>query len=129
MKILRTIAWVVILFGVMIFSIYNWKPAEVMLWQNLVLETKLPVLVVLAFLLGFVPIWAYHSSVKWRLGRRIRTLENSLKTTALARRQDQQDHASAPDGVERAVEKSLTKSAESHEPLAPDGATGDGAGE
>lgn len=85
MKILRTIIWVLALIGFLVFAIYNWKPVEVTLWQNLVLETKLPVLALLIFALGFVPLWAYHQSVSWGLNRRVRTLENSLKTAALAR--------------------------------------------
>ncbi len=85
MRILRTIIWVLALIGFLIFAIYNWKPVELTLWQNLVLETKLPMLALLAFALGFVPMWALHRSVTWRQNRRIRALENSLKHTATAR--------------------------------------------
>lgn len=79
MKILRTIAAVLMAFALLVFSLYNWQPVELMLWHNLVLETKVPVLVVIAFLLGFVPLLTYHSSVKWGLKRRIKSLENSMK--------------------------------------------------
>ena len=72
----------------MIFSFYNWRPVELTIWENMVLETKVPMLVLLAFLLGFVPVLAYHLSVKWALKRRIRNLENSLKTLANSRRND-----------------------------------------
>lgn len=85
MKILRTIMWVLAALGFLIFAIYNWKPVELTLWQNLVLETKVPVLALLAFALGFVPMWAVHRSVAWGQNRRIRALETSLKNTAMAR--------------------------------------------
>lgn len=85
MNILRTILWVLALVGFLIFAIYNWQPVELTLWQNLVLETKVPVLATLAFALGFAPMWAYHISVKWALNRRVRALENSLRNGALAR--------------------------------------------
>lgn len=88
MKIVRTILWVLVAFGFLIFAIYNWTPVEVKLWQNLVLETKLPVFALLTFGLGFVPLWAYHQSVKWGLNRRVRALENSLRNAALARQHD-----------------------------------------
>jgi hypothetical protein len=123
-KILRTILWVLAGIGYLIFAIYNWTPVEVTLWQNLVMETKLPVLALLAFTLGFVPLWAYHQSVKWGLNRRIRALENSLKHTALARHHEPQ---SSPAAVDRPVDKPVTKPAETPDPLSPaDSDTGAG---
>ncbi|MEE4339048.1 LapA family protein [Erythrobacter sp.] len=97
MQIVRTIAWVLILFAILAFSFFNWEPVEVTLWDNLVLETKVPALVIVAFLLGLVPMWLYHRSVKWSLQRRIRSLENSIKSNALSRRHEpHQEDESAP---------------------------------
>jgi lipopolysaccharide assembly protein A len=90
-QVIRTIAWIMLVCGIMIFSFYNWQPVEVTIWENMVLETKVPVLVVLAFLGGFLPVLAYHLSVKWGLKRRIRNLENSLKLLATSRRADGTD--------------------------------------
>ncbi|BDW82912.1 hypothetical protein MACH24_23500 [Erythrobacter sp. Dej080120_24] len=104
MQIIRTIVWVLILFGIMTFSFFNWDTVEVNLWENLVLETKVPVLVIVAFLLGIVPMWLYHRSVKWSLGRRIRSLEASIKSTALAHRAETPaPTAAAP--VDKAVDE------------------------
>ncbi|BDI61394.1 LapA family protein [Qipengyuania nanhaisediminis] len=89
MQILRTIIWVLILFGMLTFSFFNWDTVEVNLWENLVLETKVPMLVIVAFLLGLVPMWLYHRSVKWSLSRRIRSLEASIKSTALSHRHEE----------------------------------------
>jgi lipopolysaccharide assembly protein A len=86
--IIRTIALVFLVFGLLVFSAYNWQPVEVNIWDNLVLETKVPVLVLLAFLLGFAPLFAYHQSVKWSLKRRVRHLESSLKSLAVPKRSD-----------------------------------------
>jgi uncharacterized integral membrane protein len=116
-KIVRTILWVLAALGFLIFAIYNWTPVELTLWQNLVMETKLPVLALLAFALGFVPLWAYHQSVKWGLNRRIRSLENSLKHTALARHHEPQSTPVA--AVDSPVEKPVTKPAETPDPLSP----------
>jgi predicted membrane metal-binding protein len=121
-RILRTIIWVLVLLGFLIFAIYNWQPVELTLWQNLVLETKLPVLAVLAFLIGFVPMWAYHRSIAWSLNRRIRALENSLKHTALARQAD-----SGMMTADTPVDKPGKTMGESADPLAPtesDGGSG-----
>lgn len=123
MKILRTILWVLAALGFLIFAIYNWSPVEITLWQNLVMETKLPVLALLAFALGFLPLWAYHQSVKWSMGRRIRALENSLKHTALARHHKPQ---TATHGVETLVDKPVTKPVETPDPLSPADTSSDG---
>ena len=116
MKILRTMIWAIAALAFLIFAIYNWKPVEVTLWQNLVMETKLPVLALLAFALGFLPLWAYHLSVKWGLNRRVKALENSLKTTALARHHEPQASA-AP--VDTPVDKAGTKAGETPDLLSP----------
>ena len=56
MQIVRTIVWVLLLFALLAFSFFNWKPVEVQIWSNTVLETKLPALVVISFLLGLLPV-------------------------------------------------------------------------
>ena len=85
MQVVRTIIWVLILFGLLAFSFFNWEPVEVTLWNNLVLETKVPALVIVAFLLGLVPMWLYHRGMKWRLERRISALETAARSNALSR--------------------------------------------
>jgi lipopolysaccharide assembly protein A len=82
MQIVRTIGWVLLLFSLLAFSFFNWKPVEVQIWSNLVLETKLPALVIISFLLGLVPMWLVHRASKWRAKRRINALEAA--TTRLA---------------------------------------------
>ena len=88
MQIVRTIIWVLLFVALLAFSFFNWESVEVTLWENLVLETKVPALVIVSFLLGLVPMWAYHRSVKWSLNRRIRSLENAARSTALQKRHD-----------------------------------------
>lgn len=77
MHILRTVVWVLLLFSLLAFSFFNWKPVEVQIWSNLVLETKLPALVIISFLLGLVPMWLIHRTSKWRATRRINALETA----------------------------------------------------
>lgn len=93
MQVIRTIAWILLVCGIMLFSFYNWRPVEITIWENLVLETKVPVVLVLAFLGGFAPLLTYHLSVSWGMKRRIRNLENSLKMLSTPRRSE-----SASDG-------------------------------
>jgi uncharacterized integral membrane protein len=115
-KILRTIVWVLVALGFLIFAIYNWQPVELQLWQNLVLETKVPVLALVAFAAGFLPMWALHRSVVWGQNRRIRTLENSLKNNALAYRADP---VSASVAADNPVDKSGKSGADPADPFSP----------
>ena len=84
MQIVRTIVWVVILAALLIFTAFNWRPVEVQIWTNMVLETKIPALVIVAFLLGLVPMWLIHRGTKWRLQRRIAGLESAARANAKA---------------------------------------------
>ncbi|MBA4046267.1 MAG: hypothetical protein C0471_17900 [Erythrobacter sp.] len=124
MKILRTIIWVLIAIGFLIFAIYNWQPVELTLWQNLVLETKVPVLALLAFVVGFLPMWAYHRSVAWGLNRRVRALETSLKNTAMAR-QAETSPVAYPPTADSPVDKSGKSAGEPADALSPHDAGGD----
>ena len=117
MKVLRTIIWVLAALGFLVFAIYNWQPVELRLWQNLVLETKVPVLALLAFTAGFLPMWAVHRSVVWSMSRRVRTLENSLKNTAMAHRADVTTAANASHAADSPVEKPGKSGGEGPEPF------------
>jgi len=129
-KILRTIILVLASFGFLVFAIYNWQPVELLLWQNLVLETKVPMLALIAFIAGFVPMWAVHRSVTWGLNRRIRALEMSLKNTSLAHRADLTAGSSASQAAENSVEKPGKSAADGGDPLdGTDGGDGGSGGE
>jgi hypothetical protein len=83
MAIVRTILWVLILVALLLFSWANWQPGiSVRIWSNLVVDTRLPAVVVVAFLLGLIPMWLFHRGVAWRLNRRIRHLEIAVQPTA-----------------------------------------------
>lgn len=80
MQVVRTIVWVLLLVVLLVFSAFNWQPVELKIWQGLVLETKIPALVVVSFLLGLLPMWLLHQGSKWRLNRRISSLETAHRT-------------------------------------------------
>ena len=80
MQFVRTLIWVLILAALLIFTAFNWRPVEVQIWTNLVLETKIPALVIVAFLLGLVPTWLLHRGTRWRLNRRISHLETAARS-------------------------------------------------
>ena len=84
MQIIRTIVWVILLIALLLFSVNNWQDVEVKIWEGLILQTKLPALVVVSFLLGLIPMWLLHKTARWRLNRRIGTLENSVRAASVS---------------------------------------------
>ena len=82
MQIVRTVVWVVILIALLLFALNNWTPVQVKIWEELVLETRLSALVIVAFLLGMLPTWLISRIGRWRLTRRIGALENSVRASA-----------------------------------------------
>ena len=84
MQIIRTIVWVLLLVVLLLFSVNNWNPVEVKIWEGLVLETKIPALVVISFLIGLVPMWLLHRAARWNNERRIASLESAARASAMA---------------------------------------------
>ena len=88
MQAIRTIVWVVLAIVLVAFIAINWTPVSVNFWplQDGYLHFEWPVgfIVLLAFLAGLLPTWLMHRAAKWRLNRRIATLENTVKATTPA---------------------------------------------
>ncbi|MEO7247534.1 MAG: DUF1049 domain-containing protein [Novosphingobium sp.] len=82
MQLIRTVVWVVLLIALLLFSINNWTTVDVKIWEGLILETKLPALVVLAFLLGLGPMWLLAQAARWRMKRQISTLQNAAQVSS-----------------------------------------------
>ena len=78
MQFLRTASWVALAVLIVVFSVNNWTPVTVNLWDGLRMDTKLPVLVIGAFLTGSLPLWIYYRAMRWRLRRRLDTVERAL---------------------------------------------------
>ena len=97
MQIVRTVLWVLLLVGLLVFSAANWTPVTVDIWDGVQLDTRIPALLIIAFLIGLVPMWLYHRTVKWRLRRRIAQLEAAQAQVA-AREDRQVDAARANAG-------------------------------
>ena len=96
MQIVRTIVWVLLLIVLLIFSINNWNPVEVKIWEGLVLETKIPALVVISFLLG-LPMWLLHRVTAYAARRRISSLEVAARTAAATPVAPPAEPAAAPE--------------------------------
>ncbi|MGV1683181.1 lipopolysaccharide assembly protein LapA domain-containing protein [Sphingopyxis sp. GW247-27LB] len=78
MGILRTIIWVFLTIVLVLFAMANWNPVTVTIWPGQVLDTKLPVLIVVAFLLGSLPMWIALRTARWSMKRRLDSSERQL---------------------------------------------------
>jgi putative membrane protein len=73
MQFLKTLFWVVLAVVMVLFARDNWHPVEVKLWAGLVADVKLPLLVLVAWLIGFVPTLIIYRARIWSLKRRLDT--------------------------------------------------------
>ena len=75
MQIVRMIVWVLLLSALLVFSFANWNPpVDVTIWPNLVVQTKIPAIVVISVLIGVLPTWLVYLATKWQHKRRMGTL-------------------------------------------------------
>jgi putative membrane protein len=71
MQFLRTLFWVILAVFVAIIARNNWSDVTVNLWGSLQADIKLPVLVLLAAFLGFLPTFLWLRARLWSLNRRL----------------------------------------------------------
>nr|WP_294168547.1 LapA family protein [uncultured Sphingomonas sp.] len=82
MQFLRTLFWIVVAVFLAIMARNNWSDVTLNLWGTLQADIKLPLLVTLAFLLGFLPTWLTLRSRIWQLKRRLAVQGHSPVLTA-----------------------------------------------
>lgn len=130
MQIIKTVIWVLFIVALAGFSYINWEPVEVEIWQNLFLETKIPMLVVVSFFVGFVPMWLINRAQSWHSTRKITSLESAARTAAntpiAPREVDEEEVAAADEAAEQeeaAQEMEDQAIEEASEALSPDNDT------
>lgn len=84
MNALKTVYWIVVVTLLLAFIYGNPDPVAVHIWPGLIWETKAWALVVGSLLIGFVPTSLMLRATRWRLARRIATLEATLAAQAHA---------------------------------------------
>lgn len=88
MNIIRTVLWIAITAILVAFIAMNWAKVPVNFWplddgNYIHFEWPVGVVALLFFGLGMLPVWLYLRAVRWRLNRRIATLENSLRASSM----------------------------------------------
>lgn len=69
MRFLSGLFWVIVAVLVATLAIENWRYVTINLWGDLQADIKIPVLLVLVFLLGFLPAFFGYRVKLWRLRR------------------------------------------------------------
>jgi lipopolysaccharide assembly protein A len=81
MQFLRTVFWVVLAVVGVIFSFNNWQIVSIKLWGDIIVDTPLPILLFVVFMLGLLPILLLHRATRWSLNRKLDAANRNLTET------------------------------------------------
>ena len=84
MNFLRTLFWIVVTVAVVVFSVNNWTTVTINLWGGLQADAKLPLLLLIAFLIGFLPLYIWHRAHRGQAATRVAALETAAPAPVVA---------------------------------------------
>jgi putative membrane protein len=79
MQFLKTLMWVLLAVAVALFASRNWFAVTLSLWGDIEADIKLPLLLFIFFLAGFLPTWLILRARLWTARRRIEAMERNLQ--------------------------------------------------
>ena len=79
MQFLKTLFWVVVTLILVIFSTHNWEKVTIKLWGVLVVDVKLPLLLLAAFIAGFIPSYLMLKAARWQARRKLESANRALE--------------------------------------------------
>jgi putative membrane protein len=82
MRFLATLFWALLAVVVALFSYRNWTDVTLNLWGDIQADIKLPLLLLVFFLLGLLPTWALMRAKLWSYRRRVDALERTRPAAA-----------------------------------------------
>ena len=77
MHFLKTLFWVLVLVLAVLFAIRNWADVTLSLWGDIQADIKIPILLLVSFLLGLLPTWAIMRARLWSYRRRLDAFERT----------------------------------------------------
>jgi uncharacterized integral membrane protein len=83
MQFLKSLFWMVLAVSIAIFATRNWRDVTVDLWGPLAADIKLPLLMALMVLLGWLPTWLVLRSKLWTARRKLLLLERPAVPTVI----------------------------------------------
>ena len=84
MQFLKTLFWVLVAVLIYAFSSANWFDVTLSLWSDLRADIKLPLLLFIAGLIGFLPTFLILRGRIWSLRRRLEAHERSYAPVVAA---------------------------------------------
>jgi uncharacterized integral membrane protein len=75
MRFLSTLFWVLLAVVVALFASRNWNDVTLNLWGDIQADIKIPVLLIVIFLIGFLPPWLMMRARVWQHRRRVEAIE------------------------------------------------------
>ena len=79
MRFLKVLFWLLLGGLVAAFVIYNGNErVGLRLWGGLIADFSLPLMLILVFLLGFLPMLIAYQALRWRSQQRISALERAI---------------------------------------------------
>ncbi len=84
MQFLKTLFWMVLAVSIAIFATHNWRDVTIDLWGPLAADIKLPLLMALMVVLGWLPTWLILRSRLWHARRKAILLERPAPAPAAA---------------------------------------------
>ena len=75
MQFLKTLFWVLVAVILALFASRNWSSVTLNLWGDIQADIKLPLALLIAFLIGLLPMWLRMRARLWSADRRVEALE------------------------------------------------------
>ena len=75
MQFLKTLFWMVFAVSIAIFATRNWRDVTLDLWGPLAADIKLPLLMALMVVLGWLPTWLILRGRLWQAKRKAMLLD------------------------------------------------------
>lgn len=82
MQFLKTLFWVLLAVLATLFGYRNWTAVTLNLWGDIQADIKLPLLLLVVFLLGFLPTWLLMRTRIWSYRRRLEAIERTQASVA-----------------------------------------------
>lgn len=95
MQFLKTLFWVLLAVVLALFASRNWSDVTLSLWGDIQADTKIPILLLLFFLLGFLPTWLMMRARIWSMRRRLEALERQSAPAAHAEHAAEEEEPAA----------------------------------
>lgn len=78
MQFLRTLLVALTVGFAVAFAINNWTMVPLRIWGGMILEINLPLLLLVTFLAGLLPMWVAFTTLRWRMRQRVDVAERAI---------------------------------------------------